>query len=104
MQFRQVLLDFGLLFSDNNGSDSLKTNWPLIRKKPFEAYNIELENKRIYHKDDSRHDFLTYLKLFSTQRINFEKLVNSIFIFTDVSKLIFFAFYIYSRFNNYIFH
>lgn len=87
------------MFSEIN-SGALIEKWENIKKKPVEMCKITL-NRSIdaYHRDDTLHYFLTFLKLFPAHRSKFERSVDSLIVFSDVSEkklIIYFPKYSYS--------
>lgn len=67
-------------------SNRLLDLWPKIRHKPFIDNKIRIDQKKfpICSTSDSIYDFLTFLKLFSTHRVSFEKAVNELVVYSEV--------------------
>lgn len=64
---------------------ALEKKWDGIQKKPFEIHRIILDRSvDAYHRDDSVHNFLTFLKLFPTHKCKFECSVQSLIVFSGV--------------------
>lgn len=75
------------MFGDHE-ADALLKVWPLISNKPTELFKIDLNrNIDVYHKDDDRYKFLTFLKLLPVYRTKFENAVGSIFTFVSVIRI-----------------
>lgn len=73
------------MFGDRE-ADALLRVWPLISNKPTELFKIELDrNIAVYHKDDDRYKFLTFLKLLPVYRTKFENAVDSMITFVSVT-------------------
>lgn len=84
MFFLQVLDDFKYMFQDID-YQALEKKWDGIQKKPFEIHRIILDRSvDAYHRDDSVHNFLTFLKLFPTHKCKFECSVQSLIVFSGV--------------------
>lgn len=66
--------------------DALFQVWESIRKKPIDLHRIQLDrNVNEYHRDETVHNILTYLKMFPTHRYNFERSVTSLIVFSEVN-------------------
>lgn len=72
----------------NTDHDALFKIWPKIEKKPFEKFQIKLDRLvDAYHRDEVSHSMLTFVKLFSTHKYKFERSVESLIVFCDVSLI-----------------
>lgn len=82
---KQVLDDFRYMFADNDHEALIKM-WSNIAKKPFQIFRIALDRKvDSYHRDATLHDLLTFVKLFPVHKMKFERSVNALITFSDVS-------------------
>lgn len=73
------------MFADSD-HDALIKKWPSIEKKPFEMFQVNLDrSSNKYHRDPILHNMLTFVKLFPTHRYKFERAVDSLIVFSDVS-------------------
>lgn len=60
--------------------------WGNIGKKPHDIFHITLDRKvDSYHRDATLHDLLTFVKLFPVHKMKFERSVNALITFSDVS-------------------
>lgn len=80
----QVFVDFEYMFEDTD-SDAMTKLWKDIEKKPFRMYQTVLDrNVNYYHRDQTLHNFLTFLKLFPSSKFKFDKSVAALIVFSDV--------------------
>lgn len=81
-----ILADFTFMFDVD--PNALLEMWPIIEKKPYELYRIQLDRRNAeYHRDGTLHNMLTFIKLFSAHRYSFERSVSSFIIFSNVILL-----------------
>lgn len=74
------------MFPDIDHGALIKT-WGNIEKKPYEIFRVTLDRKvDSYHHDAILHDLLTFVKLFPVHKMKFERSVNALITFSDVSK------------------
>lgn len=66
--------------------DALIKKWDDVGKKPHGIFGIVLDRKvDSYHRDATLHDLLTFVKLFPVHKMKFERSVNALITFSDVS-------------------
>lgn len=72
------------MFGDIDHGALIK-NWCNIEKKPHELFRIVLDRRvDVYHRDDTLHNFLTFLKLFPVHKAKFDRSLEALIIFSDV--------------------
>lgn len=70
---------------DTVDDEALTKEWENIQQKPFQCFQTALDIIfPAYHRNDTIHNFLLFLKLFSTHRYKFEKSVDNLITFCDV--------------------
>lgn len=75
------------MFSDIDHK-ALINKWSDIEKKPHDIFRVVLDRHvDAYHRDDTVHNFLTFLKLFHVHKAKFERSVGAFIIFSDVSLM-----------------
>lgn len=81
----QVLFDFDVMFGSAN-SNRLIDLWPKIRHLPFRDHGIRIDQKKfpICSANESIYDILTFLKLFATHRVSFDKALTELVTFSEV--------------------
>lgn len=72
------------MFQDIN-PDALFEKWGNIKKKPIDLHRIQLDRKvNEYHRDETVHNILTFIKMFPTHKYKFERSVTSLIVFSEV--------------------
>lgn len=78
------MADYEYMFEDKD-PNALTEKWKSIEKKPFEKNQITLDRTvAAYHRDNTLHNFLTFVKFFSTHKKKFDDSVNHLIIFSEV--------------------
>lgn len=84
----QLLFDFSLMFPEVN-DQALIGQWDKIEKKPFEMYQIDINDEDpIFNCDSELHSFFLYLKMLPTHKIKFKNAVKSFMVFSQVKRII----------------
>lgn len=83
----QVLEDFKYMFKDID-HEALTNKWKTIEKKPYDEFRVNLDIRTAaFHRDDTLHNFLTFLKLLPVHKHSFERAVKGLFVFSDDAEI-----------------
>lgn len=82
----KILLDFKLVF-ENVKESGLIDSWPAIKDVPYAQFAIRLDKKKypVVTKNDDIYKIFMYLNLLPTPKNSFEKAVENLLVYTEVS-------------------
>lgn len=66
---------------------ALTTKWADIEKKPLLLFKVTLDRTiNAFHQNEMVYSFLTFLKVFPVHKIGYERAVNGLLVFSEVSQ------------------